>query len=109
MKMQRSIFMIWIYTPTQNTFEGVFLKYALNNAVSRLVGGQTSLSDFFIAQKPFVGLKEAQKYTLYSLLTLDMQDILSNSMLKCNCIASGTSVAGTRKWCEAPWKYSLAS
>ena len=57
-----------------------------------------SLGDFFAAQKPFVGLKEAQKQTLCSLLTSDMLNIASNSVLKTSCAISGTSVADTRKW-----------
>ena len=48
------------------------------------------LGDFFAAQKPFVCLKEAPKQTLCSLLTSDMLDIASNSMLKTSCTISGT-------------------
>ena len=62
------------------------------------VGGHTSLGDFFTAQKPCVSLQEAPKQTLCSLLTSDMLDIASNSMLKTSCTVSGTSLAGTRKW-----------
>ena len=42
----------------------------------------TLLRCFFAAQKPFVCLKEAPKQTLRSLLTSDMLDIASNSVLK---------------------------
>ena len=47
-------------------------------------GGQRShsLGDFFAAQKPCVCLKEAPKLNLYSLLTSDILDIASNSMLR---------------------------
>ena len=58
-----------------------------------------SLGDFVAAQKPFVCLKQAPKQqTLCSLLTSDMLDIASNSMLKTGWTISGTSVADTRKW-----------
>ena len=57
-----------------------------------------SLGDFFATQKPFVCLKEAPKQTLCSLLTSDMLDIASNSVLKTSCTISDTSVADTRKW-----------
>ena len=62
-------------------------------------GGQRShsLGDFFAAQKTFVSLKKAPKQTLCSLLTSDMLDIASNSMLTTSCTVSSTSVAGTRK------------
>ena len=56
---------------------------------------------FFTAQQPFVSLQEAPKQTLCSLLTSDMLDIASNSMLKTSCTVSGTSVADTRKWRQA--------
>ena len=57
-----------------------------------------SLGDFFATQKPFVCLKEAPKQTLCSLLTSDMLDIASNSVLKTSCTISDTSGADTRKW-----------
>ena len=57
-----------------------------------------SLGDFVAAQKPFVCLQEAQKQTLCSLLTSDMLDIASNSVVKTSCTNSGTSVADTRQW-----------
>ena len=54
------------------------------------------LGDFFVAtQKPFVCLKEVPKQTLCSLLTSDMLDIASNSVLKTSC---QLSVADTIKW-----------
>ena len=40
-----------------------------------------SLGDFFATQKPFVCLKKDPKQTLCSLLTSDMLDIASNSVL----------------------------
>ena len=43
--------------------------------------GHTSSGDFFTAKKYFVSLKEAPKQNLCSLLTSDMLDIASNSML----------------------------
>ena len=64
---------------------------------TRRVGGRVgggrrshSLGDFFAAQKPFVCLKEAPKQTLCSLLTSDMLDIASNSVLKTSFTISGT-------------------
>ena len=74
------------------------------SALGRRVGGgggspkSHSLGDFFAAQKTFLSLKKAPKLTLCSLLTSDMLDIASSSMLKISCIISGTSVADTRKW-----------
>ena len=62
------------------------------------VGDHTSLGDFFITQKPLVSLQGAKNQTLYSLLTSDMLDIPSNSIIKSSCTLSGTSGAGTRKW-----------
>ena len=53
---------------------------------------------FFATQKPFVCLQEAPKQTLCSLLTSDMLDIASNSVLKASCAISDTSVVDTRKW-----------
>ena len=44
-------------------------------------GRTHSLGDFFAAQNPFVFLKEAPKLTLCLLLTSDLQDIASNSVL----------------------------
>ena len=52
----------------------------------------------FTAQNSFQSLKEAPKQTLCSLLTSDMLDIASYSMLKTSCTVSGTSVARTKKW-----------
>ena len=73
--------------------------YALGGGgVVVVVGGHTSICDFFTAQKLFISLKEVPKQALCSLLTSDMLDIASNSTLKPSCIVSGTSVAGTRKW-----------
>ena len=53
-----------------------------------------TLGDLFTAQKPFdnVCLKEALKQTFCSLLTSDMLDIASTSILKTSCTISGTSV-----------------
>ena len=51
-----------------------------------------SLGDFVAAQKPFVCLWEVPKKTLYSLLTSDMLDIASNSIIKTGCTIAGNSV-----------------
>ena len=61
---------------------------------------QGLLGDCFASQKPFVWLKES----LCSLLTSDMLDIASNSLLKTSCTISGTSVADIRKWWQASLK-----
>ena len=57
-----------------------------------------SLSDFVAAQKPLVCLQDALKQTLYSLLTSDMLDFASNSVVKTSSTNSRTSVADTRQW-----------
>ena len=53
-------------------------------------GGQSEVTFLFC-------LEEAPKQTLCSVLTSDMLDIASNSVLKTRCTISGTSVADTRK------------
>ena len=50
-----------------------------------------SLGDFFAVQKPFVCLQEVPKQTLCSLLTSDLLDIASNSVLKAAVSNSGHS------------------
>ena len=65
-------------------------------------GGHTSIGDFVTTQNHFVSLMEAPKLTLCSLPTSDMLDFASNYMLKTSHIVSGTSVAGTRIWSQAP-------
>ena len=58
----------------------------------------TSLGDFVAAQKHFVCLQEAPKQTLCSLLTSDMLDIASNSLVKTSCTYFSTPVADRRQW-----------
>ena len=77
----------------------IFLNYS---------GRWLHFGDFFLLKNPFECLKESPKQTVCSLLLAsDMLDVASNSMLKTSCTVSGTWVAGTKKWWQAPWKYTL--
>ena len=92
---------LWLHSSVREGLkkpEGKF--YLLRTRGGRGGGGRRShsLGYFFATQKPFVCLKEAPKQTSCSLLTSDMLDIASNSVLKTSCTISDTSVADTRKW-----------
>ena len=58
-------------------------------------GGAPKSHFFLLIKNP---LYEAPKQTLCSLLTSDMLDMASNSMLNTSLNISSTSVADTRKW-----------
>ena len=86
------------------------VKFSLNRELQCpwfIVCFNTSLGDFCQCQQLFVSLKEALNQTLCSLPASDRLYIVSNSLPKTSCNTPGTSVAGTRKWSQTPWKYSL--
>ena len=57
-----------------------------------------SLGNFVAVQKPLVCRQDAPTQTLCPLLTLEMLDIASSSVVKTSCTNFGTSVADKRQW-----------
>ena len=54
----------------------------------------------------YVKTKRALVQLLHGQMKLDLYIVIT-SLLKISCTISGTSVSGTRKWSQTPWKYSL--